>query len=136
MLHVQHALKSGDMADVSLNFARAIPRGESEIARTDDSALLMQCLPMPAMWENAARVADGCPTTRFAETSDAQPADIQMALTAPEKVTPRLAGLRVTAEQRNGDGTKTLTMQLLKARATSPVASCAREEACGGDERR
>lgn len=116
VLRVQHALKSGDMADVSLHFALTIPRGESEIARTDDSALLIGALPMPAMWENGAWRTDAYDA--LAETSYAQPVDIQMALTVPEKVNAAFGGAW-TAEQRNGDGTKTLTMQLEGARDIS-----------------
>ncbi len=116
VLRVQHALKSGDMADISLHFALTIPRGESEIARTDDSALLIGALPMPAMWENGAWRMDAYDA--LAETSYAQPVDIQMALTVPEKVNAAFGGAW-TAEQRNGDGTKTLTMQLEGARDIS-----------------
>ena len=116
VLRVQHALKSGDMADVSLHFALTIPRGESEIARTDDSALLIGALPIPAMRENGAWRTDAYDA--LAETSYAQPVDIQMALTVPEKVNAAFGGAW-TAEQRNGDGTKTLTMQLEGARDIS-----------------
>ena len=116
VLRVQHALKSGDMADISLHFALTIPRGESEIARTDDSALLIGALPMPAMWENGAWRTDAYDA--LAETSYAQPVDIQMALTVPEKVKAAFGGAW-TDEQRNGDGTKTLTMQLEGARDIS-----------------
>ena len=116
VLRVQHALKSGDMADVSLHFALTIPRGESEIARTDDSTLLIGALPMPAMWENGAWRTDAYDA--LAETSYAQPVDIQMALTVPEKVKAAFGGAW-TDEQRNGDGTKTLTMQLEGARDIS-----------------
>ena len=116
VLRVQHALKSGDMADISLHFALTIPRGESEIARTDDSALLIGALPMSAMWENGAWRTDAYDA--LAETSYAQPVDIQMALTVPEKVKAAFGGAW-TDEQRNGDGTKTLTMQLEGARDIS-----------------
>lgn len=116
VLRVQHALKSGDMADISLHFALTIPRGESEIARTDDSALLIGALPMPAMWENGAWRTDAYDA--LAETSYAQPVDIQMALIVPEKVKAAFGGAW-TDEQRNGDGTKTLTMQLEGARDIS-----------------
>lgn len=116
VLRVQHALKSGDMADISLHFALTIPRGESEIARKDDSALLIGALPMPAMWENGAWRTDAYDA--LAETSYAQPVDIQMALTVPEKVKAAFGGAW-TDEQRNGDGTKTLTMQLEGARDIS-----------------
>ena len=116
VLRVPYALKSGDMADISLHFALTIPRGESEIARTDDSALLIGALPMPAMWENGAWRTDAYDA--LAETSYAQPVDIQMALTVPEKVNAAFGGAW-TAEQRNGDGTKTLTMQLEGARDIS-----------------
>ena len=71
VLRVPHALKSGDTADVALRFALTIPRGESEIARTDDSALLIGALPMPAMWENGAWRTDAYDA--LAETSYAQP---------------------------------------------------------------
>ena len=116
VLRVQHALKSGDMADISLHFALTIPRGESEIARTDDSTLLIGALPMPAMWENGTWRTDAYDA--LAETSYAQPVDIQMALTVPEKVNAAFGGAW-TDEQRNGDGTKTLTMQLEGARDIS-----------------
>ena len=116
VLRVQHALKSGDMADFSLHFALTIPRGESEIARTDDSALLIGALPMPTMWENGAWRTDAYDA--LAETSYAQPVDIQIALTVPEKVNAAFGGAW-TDEQRNGDGTKTLTMQLEGARDIS-----------------
>ncbi len=116
VLRVPYALKSGDMADISLHFALTIPRGESEIARTDDSALLIGALPMPAMWENGAWRTDAYDA--LAETSYAQPVDIQMALTVPEKVKAAFGGAW-TAEQQNGDGTKTLTMQLEGARDIS-----------------
>ena len=116
VLRVQHALKSSDMADISLHFALTIPRGESEIARTDDSALLIGALPMPAMWENGAWRTDAYDA--LAETSYAQPVDIRMTLTVPEKVNAAFGGAW-TDEQRNGDGTKTLTMQLEGARDIS-----------------
>ncbi len=116
VLRVPYALKSGDMADISLHFALTIPRGESEIARTDDSALLIGALPMSAMWENGAWRTDAYDA--LAETSYAQPVDIQMALTVPEKVNAAFGGAW-TDEQRNGDGTKTLTMQLEGARDIS-----------------
>lgn len=88
VLRVPYALKSGDMADISLHFALTIPRGESEIARTDDSALLIGALPMPAMWENGTWRTDAYDA--LAETSYAQPVDIRMALTVPEKVNARV----------------------------------------------
>ena len=116
VLRVQHALKSGDMADIFLHFALTIPRGESEIARTDDSALLIGALPMPAMWENGTWRTDAYDA--LAETSYAQPVDIRMTLTVPEKVNAAFGGAW-TDEQRNGDGTKTLTMQLEGARDIS-----------------
>ena len=116
VLRVPYALKSGDMADISLHFALTIPRGESEIARTDDSTLLIGALPMLAMWENGAWRTDAYDA--LAETSYAQPVDIQMALTVPEKVNAAFGGAW-TAEQQNGDGTKTLTMQLEGARDIS-----------------
>ena len=101
---------------VAFRFALTVPRGESEIARTDDSALLIGALPMPAMWENGAWRTDAYDA--LAETSYAQPVDIQMALTVPEKVKAAFGGAW-TAEQQNGDGTKTLTMQLEGARDIS-----------------
>ena len=116
VLRVPYALKSGDTADVAFRFALTVPRGESEIARTDDSALLIGALPMPAMWENGAWRTDAYDA--LAETSYAQPVDIQMALTVPEKVNAAFGGAW-TDEQRNGDGTKTLTMQLEGARDIS-----------------
>ena len=116
VLRVPYALKSGDTVDVAFHFARTVPRGESEIARTDDSALLIGALPMPAMWENGAWRTDAYDA--LAETSYAQPVDIRMALTVPEKVKAAFGGAW-TAEQQNGDGTKTLTMQLEGARDIS-----------------
>ena len=116
VLRVPYALKSGDTVDIAFRFALTVPRGESEIARTDDSALLIGALPMPAMWENGAWRTDAYDA--LAETSYAQPVDIQMALTVPEKVKAAFGGAW-TAEQQNGDGTKTLTMQLEGARDIS-----------------
>ena len=116
VLRVPYALKSGDTVDVAFRFALTVLRGESEIARTDDSALLIGALPMPAMWENGAWRTDAYDA--LAETSYAQPVDIQMALTVPEKVKAAFGGAW-TAEQQNGDGTKTLTMQLEGARDIS-----------------
>lgn len=116
VLRVPYALKSGDTVDIAFHFALTIPRGESEIARTDDSALLIGALPMLAMWENGAWRTDAYDA--LAETSYAQPVDIQMALTVPEKVKAAFGGAW-TAEQQNGDGTKTLTMQLEGARDIS-----------------
>lgn len=116
VLRVPYALKSGDTVDVAFRFALTVPRGESEIARTDDSALLIGALPMPAMWENGAWRTDAYDA--LAETSYAQPVDIRMALTVPEKVNAAFGGAW-TDEQRNGDGTKTLTMQLEGARDIS-----------------
>ena len=116
VLRVPYALKSGDTVDVAFRFALTVPRGESEIARTDDSALLIGALPMPAMWENGAWRTDAYDA--LAETSYAQPVDIRMALTVPEKVKAAFGGAW-TAEQQNGDGTKTLTMQLEGARDIS-----------------
>lgn len=116
VLRVPYALKSGDTVDVAFRFTLTVPRGESEIARTDDSALLIGALPMPAMWENGAWRTDAYDA--LAETSYAQPVDIQMALTVPEKVKAAFGGAW-TDEQRNGDGTKTLTMQLEGARDIS-----------------
>lgn len=116
VLRVPYAFKSGDTVDIAFHFALTIPRGESEIARTDDSALLIGALPMPAMWENGAWRTDAYDA--LAETSYAQPVDIQMALTVPEKVKAAFGGAW-TAEQQNGDGTKTLTMQLEGARDIS-----------------
>ena len=116
VLRVPYALKSGDTVNIAFHFALTIPRGESEIARTDDSALLIGALPMLAMWENGAWRTDAYDA--LAETSYAQPVDIQMALTVPEKVKAAFGGAW-TAEQQNGDGTKTLTMQLEGARDIS-----------------
>ena len=116
VLRVPYALKSGDTVDVAFRFALTVSRGESEIARTDDSALLIGALPMLAMWENGAWRTDAYDA--LAETSYAQPVDIQMALTVPEKVKAAFGGAW-TDEQQNGDGTKTLTMQLEGARDIS-----------------
>ena len=116
VLRVPYALKSGDTVDIAFRFALTVPRGESEIARTDDSELLIGALPMPAMWENGAWRTDAYDA--LAETSYAQPVDIRMALTVPEKVKAAFGGAW-TAEQQNGDGTKTLTMQLEGARDIS-----------------
>ncbi len=116
VLRVPYALKSGDTVDVAFRFALTVPRGESEIARTDDSALLIGALPMLAMWENGAWRTDAYDA--LAETSYAQPVDIWMTLTVPEKVKAAFGGVW-TDEQQNGDGTKTLTMQLEGARDIS-----------------
>ena len=116
VLRVPYALKSGDTVDIAFRFALTVPRGESEIARTDDSALLIGALPMLAMWENGAWRTDAYDA--LAETSYAQPVDIRMALTVPEKVKAAFGGAW-TDEQQNGDGTKTLTMQLEGARDIS-----------------
>lgn len=116
VLRVPYALKSGDTVDIALRFALTVPRGESEIARTDDSALLIGALPMLAMWENGAWRTDAYDA--LAETSYAQPVDIRMALTVPEKVNAAFGGAW-TDERQNGDGTKTLTMQLEGARDIS-----------------
>lgn len=116
VLRVPYALADGDTADIALRFALTIPRGESEIARTDDSALLIGALPMLAMWENGAWRTDAY--DELAETSYAQATDIQLALTVPEKVKAAFGGAWV-AEQNNGDGTKTLTMQIEGARDVS-----------------
>ena len=116
VLRVPYALKSGDTVDIALRFALTVSRGESEIARTDDSALLIGALPMLAMWENGAWRTDAYDA--LAEMSYAQPVDIRMALTVPEKVNAAFGGAW-TDEQQNGDGTKTLTMQLEGARDIS-----------------
>ena len=132
VLRVPYALKSGDTVDIALRFALTVPRGESEIARTDDSALLIGALPMLAMWENGAWRTDAYDA--LAETSYAQPVDIQMALTVPEKVKAAFGGAW-TAGQQNGDGTKTLTMQLEGARDISLAmrAGGSMQQAMSGD---
>lgn len=116
VLRVPYALAGGDTVDIALHFALTIPRGESEIARTDDSALLIGALPMLAMWENGAWRTDAY--DELAETSYAQATDIQLALTVPEKVKAAFGGAWID-EQSNGDGTKTLTMQIEGARDVS-----------------
>ena len=90
-----------------------MPRGESVIGRTDESALLIGALPLPAVWENGAWRTDEY--DELAETGYGQAVDIQMALTVPKTVLAAFGGAWID-EQDNGDGTKTLAMQLSGAR--------------------
>ena len=46
--------RAGETAEVCWRVSLIVPRGEGEIGRTDDSALLIGALPTPAMWENGA----------------------------------------------------------------------------------
>ena len=69
--------------------------------------------PCPPIWENGAWRTDDY--DELAETSYGQAVDIQMALTVPKTVLAAFGGAWID-EQDNGDGTKTLTMQLSGAR--------------------
>ena len=90
-----------------------MPRGDSVIGRTDESALLIGALPRPAVWENGTWRTDEY--DELAETGYGQAVDIQMALTVPKTVLAAFGGAWID-EQDNGDGTKTLAMQLSGAR--------------------
>ena len=46
--------RAGETAEVCWRVSLIVPRGEGEIGRTDESALLIGALPTPAMWENGA----------------------------------------------------------------------------------
>ena len=105
--------RAGETAEVCWRVSLIVPRGEGEIGRTDESALLIGALPTPAMWENGAWRTDEY--DELAETSYGQAVDIQMALTVPKTVLAAFGGAWID-EQDNGDGTKTLAMQLSGAR--------------------
>ena len=105
--------RAGETLEISWQAALIVPRGESAIGRTDESALLIGALPLPAVWENGAWRTDEY--DELAETSYGQAVDIQMALTVPKTVLAAFGGAWID-EQDNGDGTKTLAMQLSGAR--------------------
>ena len=113
---IQTPWRAGETLEISWHVSLIVPRGESVIGRTDDSALLIGALPMTAMWENGAWRTDEY--DELAETSYGQAADIQLALTVPKGVLAAFGGAWV-GETDNGDGTKTLTMQLSGAREIS-----------------
>ena len=113
---IQTPWRAGETLEISWHVSLIVPRGESVIGRTDDSALLIGALPMPAMWENGAWRTDEY--DELAETSYGQAADIQLALTVPKSVLAAFGGAWV-GETDNGDGTKTLTMQLSGTREIS-----------------
>ena len=113
---IQTPWRAGETLEISWHVSLIVPRGESVIGRTDESALLIGALPMPAMWENGAWRTDEY--DELAETSYGQAADIQLALTVPKSVLAAFGGAWV-GETDNGDGTKTLTMQLSGTREIS-----------------
>lgn len=113
---IQTPWRAGETLEISWHVSLIVPRGESVIGRTDDSALLIGALPMPAMWENGAWRTDEY--DELAETSYGQAADIQLALTVPKGVLAAFGGAWV-GKTDNGDGTRTLTMQLSGAREIS-----------------
>lgn len=108
--------RAGETAEVCWRVSLIVPRGEGEIGRTDDSALLIGALPTPAMWENGAWRTDGY--DELAGTSYGQAMDVRMMLTVPNGVQAAFGGAWV-GERDNGDGTRTLTMQLSGAREIS-----------------
>ena len=108
--------RAGETAEVCWRVSLIVPRGEGEIGRTDDSALLIGALPTPAMWENGAWRTDGY--DELAGTSYGQAMDVRMTLTVPNGVQAAFGGAWV-GERDNGDGTRTLTMQLSGAREIS-----------------
>ena len=110
---IQTPWRAGETLEISWQAALIVPRGESVIGRTDESALLIGALPLPAVWENGAWRTDEY--DELAETSYGQAVDIQMALTVPKTVLAAFGGAWID-EQDNGDGTKTLAMQLSGAR--------------------
>ena len=105
--------RAGETAEVCWRVSLIVPRGEGEIGRTDESALLIGALPMPAMWENGAWRTDGY--DELAGTSYGQAMDVRLTLTVPNGVQAAFGGAWV-GERDNGDGTKTLAMQLSGAR--------------------
>ena len=113
---IQTPWRAGETLEISWHVSLIVPRGESVIGRTDESALLIGALPMPAMWENGAWRTDEY--DELAETSYGQAADIRLALTVPKGVLAAFGGAWI-GETDNGDGTKTLTMQLSGAREIS-----------------
>ncbi|MEE0402456.1 MAG: hypothetical protein UDN39_11005 [Christensenellales bacterium] len=108
--------RAGETAEVCWRVSLIVPRGEGEIGRTDESALLIGALPTPAMWENGAWRTDGY--DELAGTSYGQAMDVRMTLTVPNGVQAAFGGAWV-GEWDNGDGTRTLTMQLSSAREIS-----------------
>lgn len=108
--------RAGETAEVCWRVSLIVPRGEGEIGRTDDRALLIGALPTPAMWENGAWRTDGY--DELAGTSYGQAMDVRLTLTVPNGVQAAFGGAWV-GERDNGDGTRTLTMQLSGAREIS-----------------
>ena len=108
--------RAGETAEVCWRVSLIVPRGEGTIGRTDESALLIGALPTPAMWENGAWRTDGY--DELAGTSYGQAMDVRMTLTVPNGVQAAFGGAWV-GERDNGDGTRTLTMQLSGAREIS-----------------
>ena len=113
---IQTPWRAGETLEIRWQAALIVPRGEGEIGRTDESALLIGALPTPAMWENGAWRTDGY--DELAGTSYGQAMDVRMTLTVPNGVQAAFGGAWV-GERDNGDGTRTLTMQLSGAREIS-----------------
>ena len=113
---IQTPWRAGETLEISWHVALIVPRGESAIGRTDESALLLGALPMMAMWENGAWRTDAY--DELAGTSYGQATDVQLTLTVPTGVSAAFGGAWI-GETDNGDGTKTLTMQLSGAREIS-----------------
>ena len=117
---IQTPWRAGETLEISWQAALIVPRGESVIGRTDESALLIGALPLPAVWENGAWRTDEY--DELAETSYGQAVDIQMALTVPKTVLAAFGGAWID-EQDNGDGTKTLRCSFpARGRLLSPCA--------------
>lgn len=95
--------RAGETAEVCWRVSLIVPRGEGEIGRTDDSALLIGALPTPAMWENGAWRTDGY--DELAGTSYGQAMDVRLTLTVPNGVQAAFGGAWV-GERDNGDGTE------------------------------
>ncbi len=110
---IQTPWRAGETLEISWHVALIVPRAEGVIGRTDESALLIGALPLPAMRENGAWRTDVY--DELAETSYGQAMDIRLALTVPKTVQAAFGGAW-TDETQNDDGTKTLTMQLSGAR--------------------
>ena len=87
---IQTPWRAGETLEISWQAALIVPRGESVIGRTDESALLIGALPLPAVWENGAWRTDEY--DELAETSYGQAVDIQMALTVPKTVLAAFGG--------------------------------------------
>lgn len=113
---IQTPWRAGETLEISWRVALIVPRGESVIGRTDESALLIGALPTLAMWENGAWRTDEY--DELAETSYGQAMDARLALTVPKSVQAAFGGAWLS-ETDNGDGTKTLTAQISGARELS-----------------